>query len=246
MSANMYSKEIEKVINKILPKFIERYESQYNFELPKINIIDISATPVNLFKVLEGNESPTFSFISVKVEIDVKDARIGRVKKLIKSLLENTLDSLGYLYGDLYIDFIKTSDLNKEKIEKVEGLIHKLLYTNRRQSGWYSLPYSDSNDDGVDWVVEYYPYEINVNPVKSGELTNENCIYDAEITLMVTKILVGNKEENEWELMYHEHDLPEISWDDINDKIGDLLEKFMPNICDYSIEYKIQPKNKFW
>jgi hypothetical protein len=243
MAGNYYADEAEKVVKKLLPKFVEKYESQHNFKLPKIEIVEITGQPHNIWRVMSDGEKPSFNYVGVKVEVDVKDGRIGRVKKLITNTVEKVLDSLGYEFNEIYVEFIRTSDLDKEKIEKLEGLIHKLLLGDRMHKGWYSLPYSDSYDDGVDWIVRVLPYQIQLSPSTVNNLNvNENCIYEVKIVLMVESIFVGSEENNEWEKVYGQHDLPEHSWDEIQDNVHKKIKDFMPNICDSSIEFKFMPR----
>lgn len=243
MAGNYYMDEVEKVVKKLLPKFVEKYESQHNFKLPKIDIVEMTGQPHNIWRVMSDGEKPSFNYVGVKVEVDVKDGRIGRVKKLITNTVEKVLDSLGYEFNEIYVEFIRTSDLDKEKIEKLEGLIHKLLLGDRMYKGWYSLPYSDSYDDGVDWIVRVLPYQIQLSPSTVNNLNvNENCIYEVKIVLMVESIFVGSEENNEWEKAYGINDLPESSWDEIQDNVYKKIKDFMPNICDSSIEFKFMPR----
>ena len=243
MAGNYYMDEVEKVVKKLLPKFVEKYESQHNFKLPKIEIVEITGQPHNIWRVMSHGEKPSFNYIGVKVEVDVKDGRIGRVKKLITNTVEKVFDSLGYEFNEIYVEFIKTSDLAKEKIEKLEGLIRKLLLGDRMYKGWYSLPYSDSYDEGVDWIVRALPYQIQLSQSTVNNLNvNENCIYEVKIVLMVESIFVGSEENNEWERAYGINDLPESSWDEIQDNVYKKIKDFMPNICDSSIEFKFMPR----
>ena len=237
MGNNHYIDKVEEVVKKLLPKFIEKYESQYGFDLPKFNIIEIDGYVQNIWKIFDGSETtPIFNFINVKVEIETKDGRIGRVKKLINSLVEKTLDSLGYEFNEIYVQFIKTSDFEQEKIDKVRSTIHNLLLSNRHFKGWYTMPYTD-NDDKVDWHVSVYPNTIDITQAKPNPLNDGTCIYDVKIVLIPDKILVGFEDTNEWEKVDKINYLPERSLDEIQDKITNLLSDFMPNICDVEIEY---------
>jgi hypothetical protein len=243
MNNSIYTERVKEIMSKLLPKFIERYESQHNFQLPNINILDVMGSVSNIWRVLEDSESPRFNYLGVKVEVDVKDGRIGRVKKLISNTLEKTLDSLGYEYSETYIEFIKTSDLNKEKIEKIENLIFKLIYKVDEHKGWYVLPYSTSDEEGVDWIVKHMVKDVKVEPIKSKPKNMEEyCVYEAEVTLVVKKILIGSESEDEWEKMYRIHDLPEHSWDKISEEIESLITKMLPEVCEVGVKYEFDVK----
>jgi ribosome-binding factor A len=244
MNKNIYIEKVETIVKKLLPKFIDKFESKHNFGLPKINIIEMDGGILNASNIIVYGENPHFRYVGVKVEVDMKDGRLGKAKKLITSVVEKVLDSLGYKYSEIYVEFIKTSDLDKEKIEKFEGLIRKLLIGNRKYKGWYSLPYSDSYDDGVDWVVNVLPYEIKLQQSNLNYLnTDKNCVYDVKIVLIVESMFVGSEENNEWERVYGINDLPESVWDEIKDDTQKTIENFLPTLCDYHILFKFNPRN---
>jgi hypothetical protein len=103
MMKNAYISEVEKVVKQILPKFVERFNTQHNFELPKFEI-DISGWPNNIWNHMRGeDEAISFNTVFAKVKVDVKDGRLGRLKKLLKLVIEQSLSSIGYDYGEVYI-----------------------------------------------------------------------------------------------------------------------------------------------
>lgn len=245
MGSNFYINKVEEIVKKLLPKFVENYETRHKFELPKIEVMSIDGSVRNIWKVFsDENITPEFGYVSVKVSIDVKDGRLGRVKKLLSSLVEKVMDSLSYSYDEIYIDFIRVADLEKEKMEKVEGLIYRLLLQNRKHQGWYSLPYSDSYDEGVDWIVEYIVDDVKVNTnINKKELgVDDNCVYRAEVTLLVKSIMVGSDENDEWEKAYRIHDLPEHSWDEIIEENQKTIIQMMPQVCDVEVKFKFETK----
>lgn len=110
MNDNYFIKEIDKIVKKLLPKFIEKYESKHNFKLPEIEITSIEGYVRNIWEIVRGDEtSPIFMYVGVKLLVDVKDSRMGIVKKMIKSLVESTLDSLSYYYDEIIIDISKST-----------------------------------------------------------------------------------------------------------------------------------------
>jgi hypothetical protein len=107
MKKNAYISEVEGVVKQILPKFVERFKSQHNFELPKFEIT-IDGWPTNVWNYMRGDDEPiTFNTVWAKVKVEVKDGRLGRLKKLLKLVIEQSLDSLGYGYGEVYVEFEK-------------------------------------------------------------------------------------------------------------------------------------------
>ena len=152
---NAYISEVEKVVKQILPKFVERFNAQHNFELPKFEI-DISGWPNNIWNHMRGeDEAISFSTVFAKVKVDVKDGRLGRLKKLLKLVIEQSLSSIGYDYGEVYIEFDK--ELIQEQTnstDRFKSIITKLISNKPTHQGSYTMPYTD-NDDMVDWYVEY-------------------------------------------------------------------------------------------
>jgi len=239
MGDNYHINNVEKVVRKLLPKFVEKYESQHNFKLPKINVFKISGSIANSWRVMSGEEKLSFGYVAVKVVVDVKDGRIGRVKKLIINLVERVLDSLFYGYHEIYVEFIKNSELEKEKIEELENSIHGLLTQNHRYKGEYILPHSNGNNEVIDWIVNVVPYGINlVQPNANYLNTDENCLYNVKIVLMVYNMFIGNKDNNEWRRGYDKNDLPESVLDEIRNNVEKKIKDFTPNICDCEIKFK--------
>lgn len=233
-----YIDTIKDVTSKLLPKFVSRYESEHNFKLPKITVLTIGGYIKNPNDVVVNNKPPEFGHINVNVEVDVKDGRIGIVKKLVLNVLERVMDSIGFQYDEIYVNYITTAQLNRDNIEKLESTIYKLLYSYDKHEGWYSLPYSESNEDGVDWIVKGKVTKVIVRPkevsIRGYKL---DCIYDVLVTFSVTKILIGFKSENDWEEVYREHDLPSHSWDTIIDDIELYVTKMIPQICEVDVDY---------
>lgn len=102
---NVYSHKIETLVKKALPKVVERFNTQNNFELPYFEILSIDGWPSNLFQTAMHDAEPFFNSIRVNVFIEEKDGRIGRVKKLITKLVEQVVISLNYQVDDVYITF---------------------------------------------------------------------------------------------------------------------------------------------
>lgn len=233
-----YKDTIKDVTSKLLPKFVSRYEFEHNFKLPKITLLTISGHIKNPNDVIINNQQPEFGYINVNVEVDVKDGRIGIVKKLFLNVLERVMDSLGFKHDEIYVNYITTAQLKRDNIEKLESTIYKLLYTYDKHEGWYSLPYSESNEDGVDWVVTGKVTKVIVRPKEALNMGHKSdCVYDVLVTFSVSKILIGFKSENDWEEVYGEHDLPSHSWNTISDNFESYVTKMVPQICEVDVDY---------
>jgi hypothetical protein len=82
--------------------------------------------------------------------VDVKDGRLGRLKKLLKIVIEQSLSSLGYNYGEVYIEFDKESIQEQtNSVDRFKSIITKLISDKPTHQGSYTMPYTD-NDDMVD------------------------------------------------------------------------------------------------
>ena len=110
-----YGEHLENHIKKIFPKFLERYEKENGFTLPKIRIDRLECYPSKR-EWMKGNIvfGPVFFYVSV----DVKDGRMGKVKSFLKSILTSAMDSLGYKYDTIYLEVDQTDDLIEESIRK--------------------------------------------------------------------------------------------------------------------------------
>lgn len=234
MAKNAYMTKVESLVNKTLPKVIERFNSENNFKLPGFTINSINGWPSNFFQVGMHQAEPRFGTITVDVDVEVKDGRLGRLKKLITKLVEQSLISIGYEYDEVYVEFH-----NYISIEKNSDALRKFLKTFKTHKGWYSLPYSSSDDEGVDWVVNY---DAQLYDIKKPLRRSSECQLMADIELVINEILVGSEEENEWENYYRITDLPERSWDKIEDEIVSKIGGMLPHICINEIKYTFKTK----
>ena len=110
-----YAQHLENHIKKILPKFLERYEQEMGFSLPKIRIDRIEAY-ASKNEWMRGNI--VFGSVFLNVSLDVKDNRMGKVKSFLKKLLDMGMNSLGYKYDNVYLEIEQSDDLLEESIKK--------------------------------------------------------------------------------------------------------------------------------
>jgi len=242
MMKNAYISEVEKVVKQILPKFVERFNTQHNFELPKFEI-DLSGWPNNIWNHMRGeDEAISFNTVFAKVKVDVKDGRLGRLKKLLKLVIEQSLSSIGYNYGEVYIEFDK--ELIQEETnstDRLKSIITKLISDKPTHQGSYTMPYSD-NDDMVDWYVEYVVKNVELWKPNERELIgcDEDTLYTGTVYINVIRILVGFEVTDEWERGHGEDDLPSWCWDDVKESIMNTIEQMLPQICvDVDLSFKV-------
>lgn len=241
MKKNLYISEVEKVVKQILPKFIDRFKSQHNFELPKF-VIDISGYPNNMWNRRGEYEPISFNTIVAKVKVDVKDGRLGRLKKLLKIVIEQSLSSLGYNYGEVYIEFDKESIQEQtNSVDRFKSIITKLINDKPTHQGSYTMPYTD-NDDMVDWHVEYVVKNVELWKPNERELSlcEQDTLYTGTVYINVNRILVGFEETDEWERGHGEDDLPSWCWDDVQENVMNTIEQMLPQICiDVDLSFKV-------
>ena len=241
MEKNVYVLEVEKVVRQILPKFIERFNLQHNFELPNFDI-SIDGWP-NVWKHLYNEGPVEFNSVYVNVKVQTKDGRLGRLKKLIKLVVEQSLTSLGYRFGEVIVGFDK--ELLGEQtnsFDRIKKIITKIISDEPTYQGSFSLPYSDSYDDSVDWYIEY-----KINDIELWKPTDEDfrycekdSLYVGTIYIGVTRFLIGSEGLDEWERAYGEDDIPSWSWDDFFENIGERIGNFIPQAClDLDLNFKM-------
>ena len=111
----------------------------------------------------------------------------------------------------------------KEKIDKLDGLIRRIVNKDNKMEGQYSMPYSTSEDDYADWKVEFKVSRISLWETEKYV----GCKYSGTIYLEAD-VMVGF--EGNWE-EYGIGDLPSWVKDDIEDKILNNIEQFLPMVC---------------
>ena len=111
----------------------------------------------------------------------------------------------------------------QEKIEKIAVLINKIVNSDNTMEGQYSMPYSHSEDDYADWKVKFKVKRVVIFPKDS----EPGCKYSGTVYLDVD-VMVGF--EGDWE-EYGMGDLPSWVQDDIEDKILNNVEQYLPMVC---------------
>ena len=112
----------------------------------------------------------------------------------------------------------------EEKIYKLGELIRKVVDKDNKMEGQYSMPYSTSEDDYADWDVTFKV--IRVSLWESKEYNQ--CKYGASVYLKADVIVGFNRD---WDNSYNIWDLPSWVKDDVEDKILNNIEQFLPMVC---------------
>ena len=111
----------------------------------------------------------------------------------------------------------------EEKINKLKVLIRRIVDKDNKMEGRYNMPYSTSDDDYADWKVKF-----KVSRVILWETENYvRCKYSGSVYLDVD-VMVGF--EGDWEKNTI-WDLPSWVKEDIENKILDNIEQFIPMVC---------------
>lgn len=104
--------------------------------------------------------------------------------------------------------------------EKFISLLKNTLSGEREFKGNYSMPYSDSNDDRVDFIIEY-----NITKISMWKTKGPHCNYEGVIYVKIDRVLVGFEHLDEWERAGI-YDLPSWVEDDFKDSIQDDIKIF--------------------
>ena len=110
-----------------------------------------------------------------------------------------------------------------DKINKLGELIRKIVDKDNKMEGQYSMPYSTSEDEYADWKVTFKVTRVSLwKSIKYNE-----CMYGASVYIKAD-VMVGFK--GDWE-KFKIWDLPSWVKDDVEDKILDNIDQFLPMVC---------------
>lgn len=94
----------------------------------------------------------------------------------------------------------------------------------------FSIPYDDSGY--IDVIIQY---EVSKVYVWKSSMTRSEYDYEGTVYVKVEKILIGNKNENFWELVTGQDDLPEWLWDDFSEFFNKMCIKHFNTSVDTDI-----------
>lgn len=90
--------------------------------------------------------------------------------------------------------------------ERLIELIKDDLKGSKEYKGRYILPYSDSNDDMVDFIITYHVTKVKLWKTLTPQFS---CAFEGTVYISVDNVSVGFEGTDDWETA-HIHDLP--SW----------------------------------
>lgn len=104
--------------------------------------------------------------------------------------------------------------------ERLLEIIKDTLKGDRVYKGKYSMPYSSSDEDMVDFIINYH-----VSRVKLWKSDDPNCTFEGTIYVTVDKVMVGFEGTDDWERTKI-YNLPSWTEDNFKDEIMDELKIF--------------------
>jgi hypothetical protein len=108
--------------------------------------------------------------------------------------------------------------------EKTLDMIHKLLKDKNQFDDWYSMPYSDSDDDRVDVHIEYKIKKVLLKKNNS----NLNYLFLGTVIIQPTKVLLGV--DNDWDEGFKQHDVSEYMWDTLGEDVVEDIDSILPHV----------------
>jgi len=107
-------------------------------------------------------------------------------------------------------------------VEKLIEFIKDTLKGKKEYKGRYSLPYSDSNDDMVDFIITYHVTKVKLWKTLTPQFS---CVFEGTIYISIDNVSVGFEGTDDWETA-HIHDLPSWVEEDFKYSIEDELKIF--------------------
>jgi len=120
----------------------------------------------------------------------------------------------------------------KEYVDKSTGELIKDFLNNENNlfSESFVMPY---DEEYVDVLIKYEIDKVNVWKASIYEPELE---YEGTVYISIEKILIGNKESNNWEIGERD-DIPEWVWDSLQDNISNVVRKWFSAGVDVDITF---------
>ena len=108
--------------------------------------------------------------------------------------------------------------------QKTLDMIHKLLKDKNQFDDWYSMPYSDSDDDRVDVHIEYKIKKVLLKKDNS----NLDYLFLGTVIIQPTKVLLGV--DDDWEEGFKQDDISENIWDSLGEDVVEDIDSILPHV----------------
>ena len=108
--------------------------------------------------------------------------------------------------------------------QKTLDMIHKLLKDKNQFDDWYSMPYSDNDDDRVDAHIEYKIKKVLLKKDNS----NPNYLFLGTVIIQPTKVSLGFNDD--WEEGFKQHDVSESMWDTLGEDVVEDIDSILPHV----------------
>lgn len=125
-----------------------------------------------------------------------------------------------------------------KNLNKTIELIHSLLKGKQWYENWYNTPYSDSEDDHIEFKIQYRIKKVSLWKTKDGD----KCLYEG--TIYIEPISLSKGMNDVWVHNFKQHDIYEFCWEDLGDEIIENINVYLPQAClDYDFEFTTLNKN---
>lgn len=108
--------------------------------------------------------------------------------------------------------------------QKLIEMIKKLMRGTHSFDGWYSMPYSSSDDDKVDFIIKYKIEKISIWKSKENDCPFEGTIYIEPLSLSLGV-------NDDWEHGFLQHDIYEWIWDELAEDCVHRIMSHIPIVC---------------
>jgi hypothetical protein len=108
--------------------------------------------------------------------------------------------------------------------EKTLEMIYKLLKGKNQFDTWYTMPYSESDDDRVDVHIDYKIQKVLIRK----HTFNPDYLFNATIVIEPIKISLGVNDD--WETGFKQHDISEYIWDILSEDAVEGIESILPHV----------------
>jgi hypothetical protein len=113
-------------------------------------------------------------------------------------------------------------EMDKHTEQTIE-MIHKLLKNKNQFDDWYSMPYSD-NEDQVDVHIEYKIKKVLLKKNNS----DPDYLFLGTVIIQPTKVSLGANDD--WEHGFKQDDISESIWDSLGEDVVEDIDSILPHV----------------